>query len=80
MPDPGTAASSSDFWHRRQRPIRLEYRGLNGARNWMEGLNAGYDSSSMNTERTDTSMKVESTEKSAFILHVIVNTKVVCKT
>ena len=39
-------------------PTRLGYRWLNGDRSWMVGLNAGYDSRSLNSGDADTGVNV----------------------
>ena len=56
---------------------RLGYRWLNGDRNWMYGLSAGYDSRPMATGPTDTGIPTLGTEKTVFFQQVAVNAEAV---
>ncbi|QNI76204.1 carbamoyl-phosphate synthase [Synechococcus sp. MVIR-18-1] len=56
---------------------RLGYRWLNSDRNWMYGLNAGYDSRPMNTGATDYGIPLFGTERNVFFQQVAVNAEAV---
>ena len=55
---------------------RLGYRWLNSDRSWMYGLNAGYDSRTMNTGDADTGVKV-SNKRSVFFQQIAFNAEAV---
>ena len=56
---------------------RLGYRWLNGDRNWMYGINAGYDTRPMATGYADTGIPIGNTARTVFFQQAAVNAEAV---